>query len=105
MAIRAKMRQSSTRRRTPAVTPRVARTVRSTRAERLGERHAEPQHSNPKNEGFRDHRPTSHGINGYAKALRFLTTLSDYERLRIVRYNSQNFDLDRMRTLLKKIGN
>ena len=42
---------------------------------------------------------------GYHKALRYLATLSDYERLRIVRYNSQNFDLDRMRTLLKKIGN
>jgi dihydrofolate synthase/folylpolyglutamate synthase len=37
--------------------------------------------------------------------LRFLASLSDYERLRIVRYNPQNFDLDRMRTLLKKLGN
>jgi dihydrofolate synthase/folylpolyglutamate synthase len=42
---------------------------------------------------------------GYVKAIRFLETLTDYERLRIVRYNSQNFDLDRMRGLLKKIGN
>jgi dihydrofolate synthase/folylpolyglutamate synthase len=41
----------------------------------------------------------------YQKALRFLSTLSDYERLRIVRYNTENFDLDRMRSLLKKIGN
>lgn len=41
----------------------------------------------------------------YGKALRFLATLSDYERLRIVRYTPQNFDLDRMRTLLKKLGN
>ena len=40
-----------------------------------------------------------------AKAVRFLASLSDYERLRIVRYTSQNFDLDRMRTLLKKLGN
>ena len=47
----------------------------------------------------------SHGISSYSKALRFLSTLSDFERLRIVRYNSQNFDLDRMRTLLKKLGN
>ncbi|HLL90765.1 MAG TPA: folylpolyglutamate synthase/dihydrofolate synthase family protein, partial [Tepidisphaeraceae bacterium] len=31
--------------------------------------------------------------------------MADFERLRIVRYNSQNFDLDRMRTLLKKLGN
>src|SRR5205807_8170643 len=42
---------------------------------------------------------------GYTKALRFLETLTDYERLRIVRYNTQNFDLDRMRGLLKKLGN
>lgn len=42
---------------------------------------------------------------GYIKAIRFLETLTDFERLRIVRYNSQNFDLDRMRGLLKKIGN
>ena len=37
--------------------------------------------------------------------MRFLATLADYERLRIVRYNSQNFDLDRMRGLLKRLGN
>jgi dihydrofolate synthase/folylpolyglutamate synthase len=53
-----------------------------------------------------DHgRADSGGINSYSKALRFLTTLSDYERLRIVRYNVENFNLDRMRTLLKKLGN
>src|SRR5436190_6354885 len=33
----------------------------------------------------------------YAKALRYLATLSDFERLRIVRYNSANFNLARMR--------
>ena len=43
--------------------------------------------------------------NTYAKSLRYLSSLNDFERLRIVRYNSQNFDLDRMRTLLKKLGN
>src|SRR5215218_3753982 len=47
----------------------------------------------------------STGVNSYAKALRFLAQLSDYEHLRIVRYTSQNFDLDRMRTLLRKLGN
>lgn len=41
----------------------------------------------------------------FNKAARFLTSLTDFERLRIVRYNSQNFDLDRMRNLLKKLGN
>ncbi|MGD0464393.1 MAG: folylpolyglutamate synthase/dihydrofolate synthase family protein [Tepidisphaeraceae bacterium] len=44
-------------------------------------------------------------IISYSKALRFLSTLSDYERLRIVRYNHDNFNLDRMRALLKKLGN
>ncbi|HEX4792491.1 MAG TPA: folylpolyglutamate synthase/dihydrofolate synthase family protein [Humisphaera sp.] len=34
-----------------------------------------------------------------------MSSLMDFERLRIVRYNTQNFDLDRMRTLLKKLGN
>ncbi|MDW8262914.1 MAG: folylpolyglutamate synthase/dihydrofolate synthase family protein, partial [Phycisphaerales bacterium] len=41
----------------------------------------------------------------FTRAIRFLATLTDYERLRIVRYTSQNFDLDRMRTLLKRLGN
>jgi dihydrofolate synthase/folylpolyglutamate synthase len=43
--------------------------------------------------------------NGYNKALRYLASLTDHERLRIVRYNTTNFDLDRMRLLLKKLGN
>jgi dihydrofolate synthase/folylpolyglutamate synthase len=50
-------------------------------------------------------KPSSSGISSYAKALRFLSSLNDFERLRIVRYNTQNFDLERMRTLLKKLGN
>jgi dihydrofolate synthase/folylpolyglutamate synthase len=50
-------------------------------------------------------KPSANGISSYAKALRFLSSLSDFERLRIVRYNTQNFDLERMRTLLKKLGN
>jgi dihydrofolate synthase/folylpolyglutamate synthase len=45
------------------------------------------------------------GSGGFARAMRFLSSLNDFERLRIVRYNAQNFDLDRMRTLLKKLGN
>lgn len=44
-------------------------------------------------------------VSPYSKALRFLASLSDYEKLRIVRYTDQNFDLDRMRTLLRKLGN
>src|SRR5262249_48373564 len=50
-------------------------------------------------------RKSGSGVSSYAKALRFLASLSDYEHLRIVRYNSQNFDLDRMRTLLRKLNN
>src|SRR3989440_6077843 len=49
--------------------------------------------------------PSHHGVSAYSKAMRFLATLADYERLRIVRYNSQNFDLERMRGLLKRLGN
>ena len=45
------------------------------------------------------------GINSYAKALRLINTLNDYERLRIVRYNTDTFNLDRMRSLLRKLGN
>jgi dihydrofolate synthase/folylpolyglutamate synthase len=41
----------------------------------------------------------------FAKAIRYLDTLTHFERLRIVRYNNQNFDLDRMRSLLRKLGN
>ena len=44
-------------------------------------------------------------VTSYTKALRYLSGLTDHERLRIVRYNNQNFDLDRMRSLLKKLGN
>jgi len=62
----------------------------------------------PRIERKRHFPPAKHvssGINTYSKALRFLGSLNDFERLRIVRYNSQNFDLERMRTLLKRLGN
>lgn len=58
-----------------------------------------------KSSGFVEPKPIERGVNSYAKAIRFLNTLNDFERLRIVRYNNQNFDLDRMRALLKKLGN
>src|SRR5687767_4219642 len=52
------------------------------------------------------HAPATPGSgSGYAKAVKFLETLTDFERLRVVRYNAQNFDLERMRGLLKKLGN
>src|SRR5437773_3391694 len=88
MPIRAKNRRSPTRRRTVAVVRKNGRT-----------------HSVRKVINFTpEHRPTP-GVNTFSKAMRFLATLADYERLRIVRYNSQNFDLERMRGLLKRLGN
>lgn len=41
----------------------------------------------------------------YTKALDFLMGHTDYERMRVVRYNTSTFNLDRMRTLLKHLGN
>src|SRR5688572_26727348 len=98
MATRAKARRSTPRRRTVAVAQRSSKTHRATPG-----RSAEKMKL--KTIPFADLKPKSTGINSYAKALRYIASLSDYERLRIVRYTSQNFDLDRMRTLLKKLGN
>jgi len=50
-------------------------------------------------------RPANSATQSYARALRYLSSLTDHERLRIVRYNDRNFDLDRMRTLLRRLGN
>ncbi len=98
MATRAKARRSTPRRRTVAI------------AEKSSKSHRAPPGRGPekmrlKTIPYADLKPKSTGINSYAKALRYIASLSDYERLRIVRYTSQNFDLDRMRTLLKKLGN
>jgi len=41
----------------------------------------------------------------YESALKYLRTHTDYERMRRVRYNSDTFDLDRMRNLLRRLGN
>jgi len=96
MALRTKVRRSSARRGSPSLGSRSTR-PRTTRADRpAASRKAHP---------FRATKAPSTGINTYAKALRFLSSLNDFERLRIVRYNTTNFDLDRMRTLLKKLGN
>jgi len=94
MAIRTKVRRTTAKRRTVAVAPKAARTGATGRAENRP----------PKEAPFPVRKPAS-SANSYSKAIRFLSSLSDIERLRIVRYNSQNFDLDRMRTLLRKLGN
>lgn len=44
-------------------------------------------------------------ISNYSSALRWLYEHTDYERMRMVRYNTTTFDLSRMARLLKAIGN
>ncbi|HEX2970805.1 MAG TPA: folylpolyglutamate synthase/dihydrofolate synthase family protein [Tepidisphaeraceae bacterium] len=103
MALRTKAKQVTNRRRTVAV--------------RVGTKPARPSTTRP-GDTDKQHAtegkavPTTApvkavpaGANTYAKALRVLSSLTDHERLRIVRYNTDNFDLDRMRALLKKLGN
>src|SRR6185503_804248 len=94
MAIRAKVRRTARRGR--AAVSKMARTRRSTRSEHPGHR---------KSASFVRPKHPSNEINSFGRALRFISSLSDYERMRIVRYTNQNFDLDRMRTLLRKLGN
>ncbi len=96
MAIRAKERQSSTRGRTSALATRDVRNRTTRAAAGRPVRKSAP---------VIEAKPVVTSITSYSKALRFLQTLADYERQRIVRYTSQNFDLDRMRLLLKKLGN
>ena len=95
MAIRAKTRHTRTRR-TPAVATRSPSSKQESRV-----RIPRIEHKRP----FPSGKHASNGISTYSKALRFLGSLTDFERLRIVRYNSQNFDLERMRTLLRRLGN
>src|SRR3954451_21123197 len=98
MAIRAKARRTTPRRRTVAAPARHRathkQTTRSTRTAEI-----------PKAKLAPELKPAHPGVNPFSHAIRYLGSLSDYERLRIVRYTPQNFDLDRMRTLLKKLGN
>src|SRR5687767_10598016 len=99
MAIRAKARRTTPRRRTVAVKA-AAKSASRKRNTRTG------LSEKRKNRLIQELKPQSTGgANTFSRALKYLHGLSDYERLRIVRYTSQNFDLDRMRTLLKKLGN
>ncbi len=41
----------------------------------------------------------------YLRAMEFLHSHTDYERMRVVRYNTTTFNLDRMRLLLKHLDN
>src|SRR5688572_19127664 len=106
MPLQAKSRRragsrATSRRRTSLVPARARVATRST-SRSTNRRHHKKHHpvmveAKPK--------APANGGSGFIKALKFLETLTDYERLRIVRYNSQNFDLDRMRSLLRKLGN
>jgi dihydrofolate synthase/folylpolyglutamate synthase len=94
MATQTKSRRTTPRRRTAALSSRARKSLKSIRSK-----------STAKSAGFVVAKPVHHAVSNFTKSVRFLNTLSDFERLRIVRYNSQNFDLDRMRTLLRKLGN
>ena len=102
MATRTKLRHAAPRRPRPAAvgsrtvaSPALKRAVRS--ANRPGVEHRTP---------FVEPKPVvSPTGSAYMKATRYLSSLNDFEKLRIVRYNTQTFDLDRMRTLLKRLGN
>src|SRR5688500_4543519 len=96
MAIRAKLRRSTPRRRTTAVARRPHRVAGKAKSGAAPS--ARKHHGN-------GHSAAHHGPSAYSKAMRFLASLANFERMRIVRYNSQNFDLDRMRSLLRRIGN
>jgi dihydrofolate synthase/folylpolyglutamate synthase len=94
MAIRAKAKRVTPRRRT-VVAPARPKTV--TRTARI----ADARQFRPAPEL----KPSAGGTKTIGRAMRYLAGLIDYERLGIVRYTSQNFDLERMRALLKRLGN
>ncbi len=98
MPLTGKIKRSTSKRPAPARAGRQA--VRVTKAPKLTRRRPIVVPKSP--EPVKVVNPNT---TAYGKALKFLHSLSDYERLRIVRYNSQNFDLDRMKSLLKKLGN
>src|SRR5580700_3109523 len=93
-----------------AVKEKIRRRIHSRKGRAHAARPSSSKHRKPVMVEVRKHRnhapvrPDPKPIFSYSKALRFLSTLSDFERLRIVRYNSENFNLERMRTLLKKLG-
>jgi dihydrofolate synthase/folylpolyglutamate synthase len=94
MPSRTKIRRTTPKRRTSAVATHPSRGARGERAI-----------STAKTAPFAPPVASTTTGSGYSKALRFLYSLSDYERQRIVRYTPEHFNLDRMRTLLKRLGN
>jgi len=98
MPIRAKVKRSTPRRRTAVV---------RNHSKHNGQHNRQNNHTaeSRKTRLAPELKPAPTGHNTLGKAVRYLSSLSDYERLRIVRYNAQNFDLERMRALLKRLGN
>jgi len=104
MAIRTKVRLRSSKRRSVAA-GRMARSSRVVRDHKPIKREIRRNgHATHKTAPFPEIKLPGPG-HSFIKAMRYLDTLTDFERLRIVRYNNHNFDLDRMRTLLRRLGN
>ncbi len=100
MVARAKVKQTTTKRKTTTPPARTVKPVAKTEVKPTPVR-AKPVIIAPKPVDLVPLPPAS----PMAKAMKFLQTLQDYEKLRIVRYTNDNFDLERMKNLLKKIGN
>jgi dihydrofolate synthase / folylpolyglutamate synthase len=72
----------------------------------IGKRSVTRQHKSPKSVVVVHQSSVSTAEQrAYEKAVQFLQQQTDYERMRIVRYNTTTFNLDRMRRLLKLLGN
>ena len=111
MPLRTKVRRVTPRRRTVAIRPKTKLRRPSSLPGHNGRHNGHTAKASKRttksssNGHSKNGKHHSNGVSAYSKAMRFLSTLTDHERLRIVRYNNANFDLNRMRHLLKKIGN
>ena len=86
-------RQTTSRKSTKSKTPAKSSRKRTTKKKATGARKTAVK-------------PTSNGsITNYSSALKWLYEHTDYERMRLVRYDSNTFNLSRMQRLLKAMGN
>ncbi len=106
MATSSKVKKTTARRRSPAVAvARPAKKAGQNNANSAPSSRSTATNSRKNSATAVEPRAVPTALSPYQRALRYLLTLADYERLRIVRYNSVNFNLDRMRAFLKKLGN
>ncbi len=122
MATRSKTKRTTARRGSPVVAVKPSTKARpakkSAEAGRAGEAKRRPDAPVAKSSNLKsptksstttstivERRVVPASLSPFQRALRYLGTLADYERQRIVRYSPVNFNLDRMRTLLKKLNN